>query len=374
MSLKETIRNLIDSKREGNYWDFKQEPHSNKASLLHDIICLANAEHKGKRYLIYGVQDPDEGADIIGLSDGQENRKRQANFIDFLRGKKFAGERRPEIELTTIELEQEEIDVLTIYDNPFKPYYLIEDYRDQEKVVKANYIYTRSNDTNTPINRSADIGKIEKMWRERFGLDVNPLEKMQILLEYPDEWMMEYDNQKYAFHKQFPEYKIEFTEPKEFWEVYSSYYLNNKSYVGDAIFKYHTTTLFKMRYVYCDEMNIMLPEPESCQIIIGKERKWFFYFLLDDLKGQFLHFLTDGALNVKSRTSSAPFLLFKNEQEKRAFIKYLKQSTEKLKKIKPSYDAKATLKRAKIEGTVDDPIFVDRTYQLFENWKKDYRS
>lgn len=372
MSLKETIGNLINSKREGNYWDFKQEPHSDKASLLHDIICLANADHKGKRFLIYGVQDPDEGADIIGLFDGQKNRKRQSDFIDFLRGKKFAGEHRPEIELTTIELEQKEIDVLTIYDNPFKPYYLIEDYKDQKKVVRANYIYTRTNDTNTPINRSADIGKIEKMWRQRFGLDINPLEKMQILLKYPDGWVMEYDHHKYAFHKQFPEYKIEFTEPEEFWEVYSSYYLNNKSYVGDAIFKYHTTTLFKIRYVYCDEMNIMLPEPESCQIIIDKERKWFFYFLLDDLKGQFLHFLTDGTLNVKSRASSAPFILFKDEQEKKTFIKYLKQSTGKLNKIKPSYDAEETLKRAKIEGTVDDPIFVDRAYQLFENWKKDY--
>lgn len=37
------------------------------------------------------------------------------------------------------------------------PYYLVEDFRDREKVVKAQYIYTRVGDSNTDINKGADI-------------------------------------------------------------------------------------------------------------------------------------------------------------------------------------------------------------------------
>ena len=46
--LKEEILQLINSQREGDYWDFKVEPHENNASLLHDIICLANSLHIGE--------------------------------------------------------------------------------------------------------------------------------------------------------------------------------------------------------------------------------------------------------------------------------------------------------------------------------------
>lgn len=48
---------LIASGKEGVYWDFKQE-YSQEAKvidLIHDIICLANADHDGDRYLIFGV-------------------------------------------------------------------------------------------------------------------------------------------------------------------------------------------------------------------------------------------------------------------------------------------------------------------------------
>ena len=42
MELIQEIQNLISLKTEGDYWDFKEMWHDNKASLLHDIICMAN--------------------------------------------------------------------------------------------------------------------------------------------------------------------------------------------------------------------------------------------------------------------------------------------------------------------------------------------
>ena len=73
--LKKIIVNLIEKKTEGGFWDYKKSWHENKADLLHDIICLSNSLHKGDRYLIIGISDPDEGCEIIGLTKGQKDRK-----------------------------------------------------------------------------------------------------------------------------------------------------------------------------------------------------------------------------------------------------------------------------------------------------------
>ncbi len=57
--LTQTIINLIERKKEGAYWDFKRQHHTNNGNLVHDILCLANADHQGERYLIFGVNDGD---------------------------------------------------------------------------------------------------------------------------------------------------------------------------------------------------------------------------------------------------------------------------------------------------------------------------
>jgi len=244
MDLQTKIRQLINSKREGEYWDFKEEPHENKADLLHDIICMANSLYKGDKYLILGVTDPKQDAKIKGLIPNQKNRRTQVQYIDFLRTKSFAGDCRPEIELQTILVDELEIDVLIIFDRPLKPYYLTVEYKEKGTIVRANHIYSRTNDTNIPIDKSADIGVIEKMWKQRFGLDLSPLERMELLLLKPNEWFKDIGNKPYAYHKEFPEFRIEFSEVEEFREVYSFFFPNDSSFYGNATFKFHSTTLF----------------------------------------------------------------------------------------------------------------------------------
>jgi len=376
-SLKNIIINLINSKREGDYWDFKEEPHENKASLLHDILCLANSQHKGNRFLIYGVTDPEFGAILKGLSAKQKNRKTQVQFIDFLSSKKFAGDCRPEIELQTLQIDNNEIDVLIIFDNPQKPYYLTENYNDKlekekEKVVLANHIYTRINDKNTPINKSADIGKIEKMWKQRFGLDISPLEKMKLLLQEPKSWFKDIGNKSYAYHLEFPEFRIEFLEVKEFHEVYSFFFTNPKSYFGAATFLYHSTTLFELEYMYCDEMRIELAVPEPKYIEINKSKNWYYYYCLDELNGIFLFFITDGLKNLNSRSSGFSFIVFDKKEQIEYFNEFVKNNKEKISEIEPSFQAvsaKNEIERKKDYNPVIDPIFVDRMVKMYEKYK-----
>ena len=370
MNLELRMLSLIQSKREGDYWDFKQEPHDNKASLMHDILCLSNSLHRGNRYLIYGVSDPKEGTEVVGLTKAQNGRKSQVQFIDFLREKKFAGDCRPEIELQTLEIAGREIDVLIIFDNPLKPYYLTEDYRDKDKNVKANSIYTRTNDTNTPIDKSADVGVIEKMWRQRFGIDLSPLERIKALLLQPKDWFKDIGNKPYAYHLDFPEFRIEFSEVHEFWEVFSFFFTNEKSYLGTAAFKYHSTTLFELEYMYCDEMRIELSVPKIKYVKLKDSENCFYYYNLEDLDGIFLYFITNGLTHLHSRSSAFPFVLFNNEAQVKKFIKYLEENEDSFNKLKPNFYAEHAKDRMKEQGknSVIDPLFIDRVVQLYKKW------
>ncbi|MBX2895208.1 MAG: ATP-binding protein [Cyclobacteriaceae bacterium] len=375
MNLKGKILKLIESKRESDYWDFKQEPHDNNASLLHDILCLSNCNHRGNRYLIYGVTDPKEGTEIIGLTENQSNRKSQVEFIDFLRSKPFAGDCRPEVELHTIQIDGKDVDVLVVFDNPNKPYYLTHDYREMDKNVKANFIYTRTNDTNTPIDRSADIGVIEKMWRQRFGIDLSPLERMKLLLLQPQDWFKDIGNKPYSYHLDFPEFRIEFSEVHAFYEVYSFFFTNEKSFLGTATFKYHSTTLFELEYMYCDEMRIALAVPETANVRLKEYENWFYYYDLQELNGIFLQFMTNKLTHLHSRGSTFPFVLFDKKSEKAEFIDYVVNNEDTFHKIVPSYwgeHAKKEMKEQK-KGLTIDPIFIDRITQFHERWVEHYK-
>jgi len=364
------IIDLINSKSEGEYWDFKEKPYENNAALLHDILCLSNCLYEGERYLIIGITDPSSGCQLIGLEKNQANRKNQVSYIDFLRSIKFAGDNRPVLELKTLNLNGSEIDVLVIQNLPLKPYYITTSYRDKDKEVRANHIYSRTQDTNTPIDKSADINQIEKMWYQRFGLDLTPVLKMQRYLLDPNQWTKNIGNSRLIFHNTFPEYTIDLSEVEIFWEVYSYFFTNEKSFLGTAKFKCHQTELFELEYMYCDEMRITLPVPQSAYLRVDGEDNWYYYYDRSSNDGLFLHFLTDGNYNLVSRGTGAPFLLFNDQDTRNDFNQYVLDNSTELENIEPTFWGQHALKRMTQAGneSVIDPLFLDRIYQLYQAW------
>lgn len=330
------IYEFIESKREGQHWDFKEKHHANKASLLHDIICLANALHKGNKYLIFGVTDP-PGCEIKGVNN-DANRKTQANFIDFLRCKPFAGDIRPEVELRTISTNEVDIDVLVIFDRSQKPYYLRDDYRDKDKIVRANSIYTRVLDTNTPIDKSADIRLIENMWRERFGLDVSPLEKLKLYLLDHEHW--KWDGVDSAYYKYFPEFTIKIAssslrvDKNRWWDGWPT---NEPLSEEIYNFNYHTTAIAQLKVIHCSREDFSFPYPEvdyfrfdDSKYGDAKDTYSFFYYVKDSLKYSLLFHLFEGNSNciqspTKPPIAKLPFLQFKDEGEKEHFKTILRE-------------------------------------------------
>lgn len=217
--LKNEILELIERRAEGEYWDFKQQWHSNNADLLHDIICMANSPANRDCYIIIGVED--KTYNILGVNDG--NRKNQQNVIDLLRQKpSWTGGYVPEVYVKTITIEDKEIDVVIVKQSDNTPFYLLEDYEKDKKKISKGAIYTRKGDTNTPKTQTADLYDTELLWKRRFGLLYNPSQRAKFYLKDLDNWeSVEGETDKYGkkdsfvFYRPDPDYTVYFVYEDE---------------------------------------------------------------------------------------------------------------------------------------------------------------
>lgn len=215
MTLLERVQKYIRMKQEGESWDFKREWHHDKGSLLHDIICMANLISDEDGIIIIGVdEENDYSIRDISADPSQRNTEQ---LVTFLRDKKFAGGVRPQVKVETLELDNGRLDVIVIFNSTSTPYYLTDSF---EK-VKANHIYTRIGDTNTPADKSADIDRVEALWKKRFGIGKPAVERFGNALSSVDDWES-VDGDQSWFNRFFPEFTIttELDEERNGYEYY----------------------------------------------------------------------------------------------------------------------------------------------------------
>ena len=253
-SLLETVESLIARRSEGTYWDFKRCHHANSADLIHDILCLANTKHRGRRFLIFGVDSADFSLHSINNGSG---RRTQADTAGLFRdnASKFFQSRFPDFYLAEVLIDGRLLDVLVIEDLPNKPYYLVERYRK----LGAHHIYTRVCDTNTPVTHVAQPHEIERMWRERFGLDLTPLDRVKLHLNEIDAWVPsnKMGENLHKHHKTFPEFTLKVTEAEDFMarneEWTRGEFRTDNNHAGYFEIRFHQTCLARVRYVSFDD-------------------------------------------------------------------------------------------------------------------------
>lgn len=219
INLKNEITELIERHAEGEYWDFKQQWHSNNVNLLHDIICMANSPANRDCYIIIGIED--KTYNVLGVNG--ENRKNQQNVIDLLRQKpSWAGGYIPEVYVKTISIEDKEIDVVVVKQSDNTPFYLLEDYKKEGQPIYKGAIYTRKGDTNTPKTETADLHDTELLWKRRFGLLYNPSQRAKFYLKDLDNWeRVDGETDKlgtdhcFFFYRPDPDYTVYFVHEDE---------------------------------------------------------------------------------------------------------------------------------------------------------------
>lgn len=155
--LNPVIVNIIRSRKEDYFYDFKRIPHGNNEDMLHDILCLANNIENRDAYLILGVADD---YSVVGV----DKEWKSNNIFDFMRTQQFAGDHMPEIEVKDLFYKYMRIVVIKCKSSKYVPFYLTKRY----KGINQNQIYTRLGDTNTPKNESANYSDIERLWRFHF--------------------------------------------------------------------------------------------------------------------------------------------------------------------------------------------------------------
>ena len=267
-ALLETVLSFIHTRTEGAHWDFKLHHHENNADLIHDILCLANADCAGPRYLIFGVDNQSFVLHPIANTPG---RKNQADIVSLLRdnANKFFQSRSPEVYLTELQYGGKSLDVLTIEDKPHKPYYLTDVYRSKGTFIRAHHIYTRVGDTNTPLPAAAPPHEIERMWRERFGLDTPPLDRAKHYLWEPDAWMPMSEDELVAttlYHDVFPEFTLRVDDASDVFARHEEWTRGevriDNNVAGHYKLYYHQTLLNRTRFVIFDDRKKSMVAPD----------------------------------------------------------------------------------------------------------------
>ena len=279
-ALHEIILTLINRRIEGTYWDFKRAHHNSNADLIHDVLCLANAKHIGDRYLIFGVDDAHFVLHPINKDAG---RKTQANLAGLFRdnAKKFFQGRFPDFYLKEITIDGNLIDVLVIDDTPHKPYYLVAKY----ETVRAHHIYTRVCDTNAPVNDVAQPDEIERMWRERFGLDMPALERAKRYLSEPDAWSPMVDNgcNMNFHHTTFPEFTLRVADAEDHMARHEEWtrgeICTDNNYAGSYELHYQQIRLARIRYVSFDDHKKSMVAPDWKPRGVGR----FYFYEADSI-------------------------------------------------------------------------------------------
>lgn len=376
MELLAEIQRLIALETEGDYWDFKEMWHDNKASLLHDIICMANNQVGRDAYIIIGISDsksPD-GVKVKGVPE--TDRRDQQQLIGFLRNKKFAGGVRPPVYLQTFEIPDEhdvtqQIDVIIVKNSAKTPFFLVENFRDRDKEIRAGYIYTRIGDTNTAIDSIADLDKIEYLWRKRFGLDLSAVEKLLRLLDSPDNWVGDLNWGNFKYHKYFPEFQIHITEIEEqaqflensIMKNIADHQIDKKYSVSNVIITYHSTVLYQEHVLYLDGGRQLIPFPQTNTVYIDNvlaqdPSLTYVYLNMDSIPGKLFNCFACTEKNWYNEKwdlrPGVAFLLFQDESEQRQFDTF---AQGKLQEIENEY-AEALKKKQYVRTASTEDYFI----------------
>lgn len=276
-----------------------------------------------------------------------------------------------------IQIDTNTIQVLIIETSNKTPFYLTEDYVDstgcadgKTRKIRACCVYTRVGDKNTDIDKSADIDKVEYLWRKRFGLDKSIMERLHIVLDDWENWGTysysfnsiefqqggDWGNQEKMINIQFPEFRIEIDKDSHrewYMETMLCFYMNPTAGHYEAKVFYNNTELCRFILAHVDEYRKYLVMPRTgsfsnnerhkekggrYDVCFGDEVR-FYYLLKDSIEGKVQKIITHGTFNTESRGGEKWWMLvFDDNAEYQEFITYAEANPQLYKIGLKSYD------------------------------------
>lgn len=280
--------NFLDllEENESEYLDFKSEWHKHPLELVYDILCMANSDATGDRYIIIGVRANEKTHKKTFHSITKDkNRKNHEELCKLLLDNKI--NRLPNIQIEQLKFKSKTLDIIIIKNTPYKPYFLLEtkkytksteetkNKQDKTRSFHAGVVYSRNGSTNTPINSTAPEHQIAKMWEERFGLTLPPIKRLEKYVYDTNNWDYYDDEQgkSIAFYKPFPEFTAFVTEADRRFPCSKEGWLNTvgDSYECNIIFKYHATIIKKLTAALVDNSRYIAVTPERYDVFYTED-------------------------------------------------------------------------------------------------------
>ena len=358
-ALRNKIDELISLGQEGGYWDFKKQWYEKKSDLLHDIICMANNLENRDAYIIIGVDEETDYSFVDVVNDA--NRRNTQKIVDFLKDKKFVGGIRPVVHVEPLTFGENTIDVIVIENSHNTPFFLAE----QFEGIRANHIYTRVMDTNTPIDKSADINHVEYLWRKRFYIDEPPLTKFTHYLSIPSEWASIKDADMGYFCIHAPEYTIE-CERDQSRDGYE-YYLFGQVDITPSwwyiTLKYHQTAIGRFLGIALDGGRSFVVAPSREHDLYRVGISFVGFFAENTLHSRLLSFFhaKETVEEYAYNTFMNAVLVFKSVDESNRFFKYVIENTSRFHELYT------------LQGDADLPSFPVIQGLNVDSYKKAYR-
>lgn len=332
--LTKEIENLRSLGREGGYWDFKREWYKDRADLLLDIICMANNLVNRDCFLIIGIVDGT--MEVVGVEDDKSHRLSLNRLSHLLTGKKMFADHIPEIDLQTIEMEGHEVDVIVIKNTIYTPYYLNKDYQDNKfapsdngskkgKKIVAGNVYVRKDDCNVGIDCQPPFSYVEQLWKKRFGMNLSIMEKFGLYLNDIEKWNCDWGNKNYAYHKEFPDFRLERDDQRQDgWCPQAVFYLDPSTYTFKLNLVHNNAVIYETELWCFDGFRKFLPQAKVGSVP-SISCFWYSYYDLSTIEGKLLTLFTRGKNDISSRFPSNfnQFLIFENAEERKSFDKYL---------------------------------------------------
>lgn len=367
---EQMIRFFLEQGKEGDFWDFKEEWHSDKNDLIKDIICFANTIHDETCYIVFGITDD---LQVVGIKN---SKYQQSDILDMISQLMFAGDVYPKIELESIVFDGKKLDILKILNEDKTPIYLKKAYGN----MNANCIYMRLGDKNTPDKSNAHITDIELLWKKRLGLLKTPRDYIYDRLDNKLEWV-HYDDVFHNIYK--PEYTLEIVDDdKGRIPMFYAYSVTNESCKYEILsMKYHTTLLEEFQLVVLDGGRLEVTTPAWGYIYCDEDKlhsKYEYkYYIIGSPNERILRFLYDPE-NPEERYAFHKFrkvvLFYKSAQEKEKFELFLNENLDlvdsKLKECNEyNYVNTGNVKETKI---IKEQLRIGLILnQLLEEWRKD---
>ncbi len=104
------------------------------------------------------------------------------------------------INIKTFTVEGKEIDVLTVYNTNSVPIYLTDKYSRGKKTINPGQIFTRVNDTNTPISESASDFIVKRLYKKRLHLNTTIYQRYLYLISQTKDWTYLDSEQKLLYN------------------------------------------------------------------------------------------------------------------------------------------------------------------------------